>query len=62
MERKINDERWLVAIRELTRHLETMGRMVEVLDLQVDLQDYPRLSNRMDYEPRYLESLELDQI
>jgi hypothetical protein len=60
MEGKIEDNIWLQASREFTRQLEALGRIMEALDLPVDLQDYPRLRNQVDYKPRQRGSQELE--
>jgi hypothetical protein len=49
---KIKDNIWQEASREFTRQLEALGMMAEALGLQVDVHDYPRLCNQVDYAPR----------
>jgi hypothetical protein len=60
MEEKIKDNVWLEATREFNRQLEAIGMMMDALDLKVDMQDYLRLSNEVDYEPRHRGATETD--
>jgi hypothetical protein len=51
LEGMIKEDGWLEAARELTGRVEPLGRLVDELDLEVNVEDeFPRLCYLMDYE------------
>ncbi len=51
LEGRVREDEWLGEVREFTRSLEALARMVDALDAGANITDFPNLCIKIDHEP-----------